>query len=304
MFIDYFKHLDVDGSRQRARVCGARPGLRPLLVVQAGPGLPLLHEVPKFQQLLRLEEHFTVYYWDQRGCGPACRRDAESASLARQVDDLSAWVTQIRSETHKDVTLLGVSVGATAALLAAGRGLKGVHAIVAVSPDLKFPDIDHYVASYLSARATPGQETRLRKLGAPPYLDPPRFRRRAQMLADAGAMQRGRNFLSLTGELLRDLVKTYGLLGTLRTLRNLAIVQRRVLPDLVELDVFPSLPKIEAPVHYLVSPQDPFVPPEIFRRLRSSVAKTRHSLTVAPEARHMVHLDNPELVRAALHHCA
>ncbi|HEY3645178.1 MAG TPA: alpha/beta hydrolase, partial [Gammaproteobacteria bacterium] len=251
-----------------------------------------------------LEEHFTVYYWDERGCGPASRRDAESARLARQIDDLGRWVAQIRSETHKDVTLMGISLGATAALLAASRGLKGVHAIVAISPDLKFPDIDLHVADYLMGKTAPRRQAGLRKLGPPPYLEPARFQQRARFLADAGALQRGRTFLSQAGELLLGLLGTYGLTGTLRSLRNMSIVQGRMLPELVELDLFPSLPKIAAPVHYLVSPQDPFMPPELLDRLSRSVTQTRQSLTTAPEACHLVHFDCPELVRSALHNYA
>src|SRR5690348_5355645 len=68
VLIDHLSDLQILGSRQRLRVCATHAGLTPLLVVQAGPGLPLLNEVPQLQRTLRLETHFTVYYWEQRGC--------------------------------------------------------------------------------------------------------------------------------------------------------------------------------------------------------------------------------------------
>jgi pimeloyl-ACP methyl ester carboxylesterase len=83
-------NLDINGSHQTVRLCAERTGLPPLLVVQAGPGLPVLHEVKKFQRHLQLERAFLVSYWDQRGCGNASREDAKSVSLRQQVDDLSA----------------------------------------------------------------------------------------------------------------------------------------------------------------------------------------------------------------------
>ena len=43
--IDRTIDLDVNGSRQRIRLCAEREGRPPLLVVQGGPGLPLLNEV-------------------------------------------------------------------------------------------------------------------------------------------------------------------------------------------------------------------------------------------------------------------
>src|SRR5262249_10177261 len=86
--IDETITLTINGSCQRIRLCAARPGLPPLLVVQGGPALPMLHEVRKFQRLLNLETDFLVGYWEQRGCGNASARDAHSASLAQQVEDL------------------------------------------------------------------------------------------------------------------------------------------------------------------------------------------------------------------------
>ncbi len=40
--------LEINGSAQRVCTCAERTGLPPLLIVQAGPGLPLLHEVRSF----------------------------------------------------------------------------------------------------------------------------------------------------------------------------------------------------------------------------------------------------------------
>jgi hypothetical protein len=82
--------LEINGSTQKVRMCAERTGLPPLLIVQAGPGLPLLHEVRKFQQHLHLEKDFLASYWEQRGCGNASPQDAKSVTLLQQVDDLQA----------------------------------------------------------------------------------------------------------------------------------------------------------------------------------------------------------------------
>lgn len=80
--------LEINGSTQQLRICAERTGLPPILIVQAGPGFALLHEVAKFQRRLGLERDFLVSYWDQRGCGIASRQDANSVSMPQQVDDL------------------------------------------------------------------------------------------------------------------------------------------------------------------------------------------------------------------------
>src|SRR5215467_746527 len=86
--VDRTVELEINGSQQRIRLCAAHAGAPPLLVVQAGPGFPLFHEVKKFQRLLNFETDFLVAYWEQRGCGNASRADAASTSEAQQIEDL------------------------------------------------------------------------------------------------------------------------------------------------------------------------------------------------------------------------
>src|SRR3954468_24703048 len=129
--------LDVNGSIQRLRLCATRAGLPPLLVVQGGPALPVLHEVAKFQRLLNLEEDFLVAYWDQRGCGPTAKNDANSVSWSQQIDDLRSVLTWFHDETKQPITMLGISIGATLVLRTVEQESVRVKAIVAVSPDLQ-----------------------------------------------------------------------------------------------------------------------------------------------------------------------
>ncbi len=99
LVIDKTVKLEINGSTQHIRMCAERAGLPPVLIVQAGPGLPLLHEVRKFQRHLRLESDFLVSYWDQRGCGIASQQDAKSVSLQQQVDDLRTVLRWLQNET-------------------------------------------------------------------------------------------------------------------------------------------------------------------------------------------------------------
>ena len=54
---------------EHVRIETSAEGLPPVLVVQAGPGLPLLNERRRYRKLLGLEEHFSVFYWDRSGTG-------------------------------------------------------------------------------------------------------------------------------------------------------------------------------------------------------------------------------------------
>jgi hypothetical protein len=52
-----------------------------ILLIQQGPGPPMINEARRLGHLLGLEQAFTVIYWDQCGCGVRCAdRTAGTAS--------------------------------------------------------------------------------------------------------------------------------------------------------------------------------------------------------------------------------
>jgi pimeloyl-ACP methyl ester carboxylesterase len=295
--------LEINGTRQRVRLCGARQGLPPLLIVQAGPGLPLVNEVARFQRLLQLEPDFSVAYWDQRGCGQGSPQDAQSVSLDTQVDDVCAVVRWLAGETQQQVVVLGISLGATIALQAAAKDASGVKAMVAVSIDADTPCSDAAVSSFLrevSAQTPNRRLTRsMKKLGKPPYLTPGPLQRRARLLADLGGVERGRRFGELFRGLLFSLVRAYGWLGAVTALRNMNAIQRKLLPEVATLNLFANWPRPAISVHYVFGGRDPLVPSSMVRAV-SGVVTNGDTVVTAPDAGHMVHFDEPAVVRSLI----
>ena len=267
--------LEINGSLQRVRMCAERTGLPPLLIVQAGPGLPLLHEARKFQQHLQLEKDFLVSYWEQRGCGNASQQDAKSVSLLQQVDDLRAILRWLHHKTKHTTLVFGISLGATIALRAVENEPDKVKSVIAISPDADTAGSDACVYSFLqdqSALARDGRLSgRVKKLGMPPYTDSAAFRSRASLLADLGTIERGKNFNAILRETLVAMIRTYGMFGTAKALRNMNLIQRKLLPELVSLDLFANPPRLAVPVHYVFGEQDALTPRAIVRRLPEAV---------------------------------
>ncbi len=294
--------LSINGSTQRIRLCATRAGLPPLVIVQAGPGLPVLNEVAKFQRRLRLEERFLVAYWEQRGCGNASREDAMSASFQRQVDDLRQVLRWLRDETKQRAVVFGISLGATIALRAVEQEPDCVTSVVAISVDTHTVASDAAVHAFLqeqSLRATKGDLSRkVTALGKPPYVDPAPMQRRAKLLADLGTIERGRTFNGLLREALFSMIRTYGPAGAVQTLRNINRVQRLMLPELVALDFFAAPARLTVPVHCVFGEQDALVPAAIVKDLRAAIIAPACTISLVPEAGHMVHFDQPDIVRS------
>jgi pimeloyl-ACP methyl ester carboxylesterase len=300
--IDKTIPLAVNGSTQQVRLCAERSDLPPLLIVQAGPGFPLLHEVSKFQRLLHLERDFLVAYWDQRGCGGASRRDAGSVSLQQQVEDVRTVLQWLHQETKQRVIVFAISLGGAHALQAVAHEAARVKAVVAISPDSDTARSDAAVHAFLqdhAARDGSGRiKQKLDQLGAPPYTEAGPLQQRARLLTDLGTIERGRTFNALLRETLVGMVRAYGPIGTVRALRNMNLIQNRLLPPLVSLDLFAHPPRVAVPVHYVFGEQDALNPVAIVQQLPIAIAAPGSTVMRVPQAGHMVHFDQPEVVRA------
>ena len=299
--IDRTVTLDINGSRQRIRLSAARTGLPPLLIVQAGPGLPLLHEVEKFRRLLSLESDFFVGYWEQRGCGNASENDARSVSSAQQVEDLRTVLRWLHAETQQRVLLFGISIGATFVLQAVEHESDRVTSVVAISPDSQTSGADAAAEAFLQGQALRADGRigrRIMKLEKPPYIDPAALQRRARILADLRTLERAKTSNQLLRELLFGLVRTYGVSGSLRALRNMNIIQRRLLPEIAVLDLLAHPPRVTVPVHYVFGEQDALTPASVVRELPAAINAPASTALRVPDAGHMVHFDQPHIVRS------
>jgi proline iminopeptidase len=302
LVIDKTVKLEINRSTQQIRMCAERTGLPPILIVQAGPGLPVLHEVAKFQRRLHLESEFLVSYWDQRGCGNASQQDAKSVSLQQQVTDLCTVLQWLQNETKQKIIVFGISLGATIVLQAVEHEPDKAKSVIAISPDANTASSDAAVFSFLQEQRglATGQRfiAKLKKLGEPPYTDPAAFQLRGRLLADLGGIEHRKKFSAILRETLFGMIRAYGLLGTAKALRNMNLIQSVLLPQLVSLNLFANPPRLAIPVHYVFGEQDPLTPPAIAKQLPLAIAAPEITTVLVPDAGHMVHFDQPDVVRS------
>ncbi|WP_030437027.1 alpha/beta fold hydrolase [Actinoplanes subtropicus] len=182
MELDRRESVDLGDSTQWIRIRAARAGNPPLLLVQMGPGLPMLNEVPAFRRLA-LEDDFTVVYWDQRGCGRSLR-SAAALSIEAMVDDTVRLLTILADRFGRPPVVAGFSMGATISAYAAARRPDLVSALVTVGMDIDGPAIEEnaYRFALTTARARRHRRAirQLEAIGPPPHLRPEQFATRAR----------------------------------------------------------------------------------------------------------------------------
>ena len=135
-----FERVRLGDDDQWILVRGKDPSLPVLLIVQAGPGFPIIHEADALEEQLKWEELFRVVYWDLRGCGKSFHQDVYFGSqpLERLVLDVEEMVVVLRKRLEvESVYLLGFSLGASLATLAAYRAPEGIRALIGVGMDVR-----------------------------------------------------------------------------------------------------------------------------------------------------------------------
>jgi pimeloyl-ACP methyl ester carboxylesterase len=126
--------VDINGVKQGMVVCGENKRNPVLLWVHGGPGMPdylLTKQYPT-----KLEDLFTVVWWDQRGTALSYNANIppETMTIEQIISDTLAVTDYLRQKLSQDkIYLLGHSWGSLIAIQAASRSPERYHAYLGMA---------------------------------------------------------------------------------------------------------------------------------------------------------------------------
>ena len=311
MKIDSLEEVKLGGIAQWIRVRGADTSNPVLLLMQQGPGLPIINEASRLEHLLGLENAFTVVYWDQRGTGLSSRSlgrnpDRFDISVTLMVDDTVRMLELLRDRFGGKTLVTGFSFGATFAAYAAARRPELVAALVAVAMDIDVPMAeDNAYAFALDAARQRGHRRAIRQLeaiGPPPHTTMRQFTTRARWVASFGGLTTSGNLNGVLRELLVSLVRSpdYSAAAVIRTLRGVRASQTALLPQLATTDLVRALPRLDVPLVMAQGRLDQVAPGEATQRFYDSVTSPSKQLVWFESSAHTPHLEEPARFRDLL----
>jgi pimeloyl-ACP methyl ester carboxylesterase len=306
--IDALESFDINGGKQWVLLRGNLAAGRVLLVVQQGPGFPLIQDARAFEQSLHLEAEAVVAYWDQRGTGKSFRADPSTLTVAQSAADVRAVIDALCARFGVErVDVLGLSIGGSFAIMAAARDLARIGHLVAVGVDVDFVESERWAYAFARAEAARrGARRALRQLdaiGAPPHDTAKKFMTRARWVAAFGGINRRRGYFGLTWDTASRVLRSphYALGERLPILAAIEKTLGLMITPSNHFDLRTAVPRLQVPIAFFQGRKDVGTNPELVARYAAALdAPFGKSIVWFEESAHMPYYEEPTLFRAAL----
>jgi pimeloyl-ACP methyl ester carboxylesterase len=311
MEIDALEQVQLGGITQWIRTRGTSAANPVLLLMQQGPGLPIINETRAWDQRLGLEKDFTVVYWDQRGTGLSAlplRRGQAGFEITPDlmVADTVALLELLRDRYGRKTFIAGFSFGATYASQAAVLRPDLVAGIVATGMDIDVPLAEQHMYDWALATARQRGNQRavrqLEKIGPPPHLETRKFTTRARWITNFGGVTVGATWNSLPRTLAVSLLRSpdYSPAAALRTVRGVTSSQAALLPLLASTDLVTTLPKLDVPIILVQGRLDQVAPGVAAQRYYDTLTAPAKQLIWFDHSAHTPQYDEPARFRDVL----
>jgi pimeloyl-ACP methyl ester carboxylesterase len=305
MAIDSLEAIQAGGTTQWIRVRGADASNPVLLLIQQGPGLPMINETRRFEHLLGLEQAFTVIYWDQRGCGRSLRTPMgrDSISLEKMAGGTVSLLDFLRNRFGGKTYVAGFSFGATIGAHAAAQRPDLVATLIATGMDVDGAAAGNGAYDFALAAARQRGNRRatrqLEAIGPPPHLDSKQFATRVRWATNFGGVTTGETYATLARGLITSLMRSpdYSAADIIRTVRGITATQAALLPELAAMDLAATVPRLEVPVVMVQGRLDQVAPGAAAQRYASALHAPGKQLVWFENSAHTPHLEEPAKFR-------
>jgi pimeloyl-ACP methyl ester carboxylesterase len=308
MEIDRREPVQLGESTQWIRIRAANTRNPLLLLVQQGPGLPMINEARTFERVLSLADDFVVIYWDQRGCGRSLRSANATGELSIQtmVSDTERLLAMLCDRFDTRAVVAGFSMGATLAALATARRPDLVASLVAVGMDIDGAAAGksayEFALATAKARKVPRAIRQLQAIGPPPHHEAKEFATLERWTVNFGGVRSGQTYNSMFRNLLLSLLRSpdYSLADAVRTIQGMTAAQAVLVPELAALDLTHALTRLSSPIVMVQGRHDQVAPASSAERYAELLEAPSKQLVWFEHSAHLPHLEEPERFRGLL----
>ena len=306
--IDSLESFEINGFPQWVLLRGDLTSKRVLLIVQQGPGFPLIQDARVFEQNLHLQAETVVAYWDQRGTGKSYRADPASISVAQSAADVRAMVDALCARLNVErLDILGLSIGGAFAVMAAARDPARIGRVVVVGLDVDWGESERYAYDFARSeaarRGARRAQRQLESIGAPPHNTSKKFLTRARWVTAYGGINRRRGYYGLLWDTASRVLRSphYALRERGPILAAIPRTQELMLAPANYFDLRATVPRIAVPIAFFQGRHDVGTNPAVVERYAAALdAPLGKSFVWFEDSAHMPYDEEPIRFREAL----
>jgi len=302
--IDALEEISLGGVKQWILMRGEDVTNPILLFLHGGPGFC---EMPHTHiDSARLEKHFVVVNWDQRGAGKSYDPNIPKETMKREqfLSDTHELILLLRKRLSKDkIFLIGHSWGSVLGLYTAYRHPEYLHAYIGMGQLVNGKEGEMISYQYTVSKAKEaGDEKALKILegiGHPPYKGgfQSLFTQR-MLLARYGGSMRNLSFADF--DKFRRSSPYYTKTDNANFMKAFMQTISLMLGEVMEVNFFTDVPELQIPVYFFTGRCDYQVPFELLERYFAVLKAPHKEIVWFENSCHMPNLSNPELYQDRL----
>jgi len=268
--------IPLGGIEQAIFVQGTKESNPVLLFLHGGPGVPIIPFVRDVDAHAKLQKHFVMVYWDQRGAGHSYHAGipAESMNIAQFLADTHELVEILRTRFHTSkIYLAGHSWGSLLGVLTVARHPELFYAYVGIGQAVDLQENEQ--ASYQFAIDAAAKTDNRRALQQLTAIGPPPYQSYKEVLVERKWVQRLGGGKRTTSTYPTSLLGSVGSAGSSTTilfgdaldwLHGPYFSLKHLWQELQSVNLFRQAPTLEVPVYFLAGRHDYYAPSLIVQR--------------------------------------
>ncbi len=289
--------VEIGGVEQWLLVRGQDTAKPVLLYLHGGPGAAFMPMAREFSA--RLEEHFVVVHWDQRGAGKSCSSEVpdQSLRLEQYLADTLELVNALRARFGVEkIYLLGHSWGSVLGVLTVQAHPELFHAYVGLGQVVNMRRNEEISYDFVVERASAeGNQEALDALAGirPPYSSTRDLATQRQWLGHYRGDYRQGNAMS---QLARLTIRApeYTFFEKLSYMPCMWKVLDHAWKDIEPVDFLRDVQRLELPVYLFTGRHDYNTPFELVEEWARTLQAPHLEVVWFEESAHMACLEEPE----------
>lgn len=249
--------VNIGGVAQYILIRGNNKNNPIILFLHGGPGIPYSTNASEFQR--KIEEHFVVVNWDQRGTGKSYNRDIpkDSMNLEQFISDTNEVVDYILNKFNRDKLYLAAqSFGSVLGIMTVNRYPEKFYAYIGIGQVVDIKENERVSYEFLLNEVKKQKHTtaikELEEIGHPPYKN---------FLSDMSKQRRWLNefgYVERNCNIFRSFKEKCSEEEIERIMEGSDFTAKYLLTEIIEKEIsfFESIKEIKVPVYFCMGRYD------------------------------------------------